>query len=348
MRIHGIHALGSAVAVLACSAAYAQPAPAQRTVAGAAPLVRRANASRTAEAPTIDGVLDERMWQDATPIDSFVQAEPSEGEPATEKTEVRLLYTPTMLYIGVTCFDSDPSKIVTTDSRRDSGLTGQDSFQVIFDTYHDRQNGFIFGTNAVGIQYDAQVRNEGETLRGGPPGGLGGGGGGTGGAGAGVNVNWDGSWEVKTRMTDTGWTAEFAIPLRTLRYGPPPQVWGLNFSRAIERKREFVYWSPVSRIYTITRLSSAGELRGLEVPAPRDLKLMPYAISSANRNFASRTETRYDKNGDWGIDGKIGVTSSTTLDLTYNTDFAQVEVDEQQVNLTRFNLQFPEKREFFL
>jgi hypothetical protein len=317
-----------------------------RNQQGGAP-VKSMSAMKISEAPTIDGLLDEKVWQTATPINDFVQAEPTEGSPATERTEVRLLYDNNRLYIGVMCFDSEPSQLVTTDSRRDSGLNGQDSFQMIFDTYHDRQNGYIFGTNAVGIQYDAQVRNEGETLRGGPPGGLGGGGG-TGGAGAGVNVNWDGSWEVKTHVSDTGWSAEFAIPLRTLRYGPPPQVWGLNFSRAIERKREFVYWSPVSRIYTITRLSSAAELRGLDVPAPRDFKLMPYAVSSTNRNFASTTQTGYDKNGDWGIDGKIGVTSSTTLDLTYNTDFAQVEVDEQQINLTRFNLLFPEKRPFFL
>src|SRR6185436_10436588 len=128
---------------------------------------------------------DERVWADAAPIDEFVQIEPSEGQPATERTEVRLLFTSSTLYVGVRCFDSEPSKIVTTDSRRDSGLSGQDSFQMIFDTYHDRQNGFIFGTNAVGIQYDAQVRNEGETLRGGPPGGVGGGGGNAAGAGGG-------------------------------------------------------------------------------------------------------------------------------------------------------------------
>jgi hypothetical protein len=305
----------------------------------------RATVVRTADVPTIDGVLDERVWQQAALIDEFVQIEPAEGQPATEKTEVRLLYTPSAIYVGVICFDSEPSRIVTTDSRRDSGLNGQDSFQMIFDTYHDRQNGFIFGTNAVGIEYDAQVRNEGETLRGGPPGGLGGGN--TGGAGAGVNVNWDGSWEVKTQVNDRGWTAEFAIPLRTLRYGPPPQIWGVNFSRTIERKREQVYWSPVARIYSLTRLSSAGELRGLDVPAPRDFKLMPYTIGSLNRSSFVPGAT-WARDGDWGIDGKIGVTSSTTLDLTYNTDFAQVEVDEQQINLTRFNLLFPEKRPFFL
>ena len=158
---------------------------------------------------------------------------------------------------------------------------------MIFDTYHDRQNGFIFGTNVTGIEYDAQVRNEGESLRTGPPGGLGGGN--SGGSGAGVNVNWDASWEVKTQLTATGWNAEFAIPLRTLRYGPPPQVWGINFTRNIQHKREQVYWSPISRIYTLSRLSSAGELRDLNVPAPRDLKLMPYTIGSVNRNY-SRTD----------------------------------------------------------
>jgi Domain of unknown function (DUF5916)/Carbohydrate family 9 binding domain-like len=346
MRISRFLALAPMCAVFVGSVAYAQQPASPRPGAPPAAAVHRAAPSRTTEVPTIDGVLDERAWQDATPIDTFVQVEPSEGEPATEKTEVRILYTPTALYIGVTCFDTEPSGIVTTDSRRDSALTGQDSFQMIFDTYHDRQNGFIFGTNAVGIQYDAQVRNEGETLRGGPPGGLGGGN--NTGAGGGVNTNWDGSWDVKTHVTETGWTAEFAIPLRTLRYGPPPQIWGMNFSRNIERKRELVYWSPVSRIYTLTRLSSAGELRDLDVPAPRDFKLMPYAISSANRNFASASQHDYDQAGDWGIDGKIGVASSLTLDLTYNTDFAQVEVDEQQINLTRFNLLFPEKRPFFL
>lgn len=303
---------------------------------------KRASALRTTAPPVIDGVIDDRAWEDAKPIGTFVQTEPSEGQPASELTDVRVLYDDTAIYVGVVCFDTEPSRIVTTDSRRDAALAGQDSFQIIFDTYHDRQNGFIFGTNAAGIQYDAQVRSEGETQSGGAP---------TlgrtdGGSGGGLNVNWDGSWEVRTRMTETGWTAEFRIPLRTLRYGPPPQLWGVNFSRAIERKREQVYWSPVARVYNITRLSSAGELGDLNVTPPRNLKLMPYASSSTNRNFTPGSENHHD--GDWGIDAKIGVTSSMNLDLTYNTDFAQVEVDEQQINLTRFNLLFPEKRPFFL
>ena len=311
------------------------------------PSGRQADARRVAEAPTIDGVLDDRVWQTAEPLTDFVQAEPVQGAPATERTEVRIVFDERTVFIGVVCYDSDPSGIITTDSRRDSSLQGQDSFQMIFDTYHDRQNGFIFGTNPVGVLYDAQVRNEGETIRGGPPAGPGGGGGGgRGGAGAGVNVNWDGVWSVRTRVTETGWTAEFAIPLRTLRYGPPPQVWGINFARTIERKREDVYWSPVARIYTLTRLSSAGELRGLDVAAPRDFKIMPYVLGSAARQFTPGAVT--DGDGNWGIDSKIGVGSAMTLDLTYNTDFAQVEVDEQQINLTRFNLLFPEKRPFFL
>ena len=305
---------------------------------------KRTVATRTAAAPVVDGLLDEAMWQEAAPITDFVQTEPVEGQPPSERTEVRILYDDKAIYVGVVCFDSEPSRIITTDSRRDSGLGDMDSFQMILDTYHDQQNGFLFGTNAVGVQYDAQVRNEGQS---------GGGGGGaptlgrtSGGSGAGVNVNWDGAWDVKARVTETGWTAEFAIPLRTLRYGPPPQVWGLNFTRNIQRKREQVYWSPVSRIYNLTRLSSAGELRDLNVATPRNLKIMPYALGSANRNFFASPDTDYGR--DFGVDAKFGVTTSLNLDLTYNTDFAQVEVDEQQINLTRFNLLFPEKRPFFL
>jgi hypothetical protein len=335
----GIKGLVIASAVVLTSGSVA----AQPRVIGEA-TQKRVSAQRTKVAPVIDGNLDEPAWNSAVPVSDFVQAEPSEGLPASEKTEVRLLYDDKMIYVGVICYDADPSRIVTTDSRRDSGLDAMDSFRMIFDTYHDRQNGFIFGTNVTGIEYDAQVRNEGESLRTGPPGALGGGN--SGGSGAGVNVNWDASWEVKTQVTDIGWVAEFAIPLRTLRYGPPPQVWGVNFSRNIQHKREQVYWSPISRIYTLSRLSSAGELRDMSVPAPRDLKLMPYTSGSVNRNFAAGADTVRD--GEWGMDAKVGVTSSMTLDLTYNTDFAQVEVDEQQINLTRFNLLFPEKRPFFL
>jgi hypothetical protein len=327
------------MACAVAATASAQPSPRPSVTATPA---RRAVAVRTSEAPVIDGQLDERLWQQAAPVTDFIQTEPSEGLPASEPTEVRILYDDNALYIGVMCFDSDPAHIVSSDSRRDSALSGQDSFQLIFDTYHDKQNGFIFGTTPQGMQYDAQVRNEGEQQSTGAP-SLGRTGGGSGG---GLNVNWDGSWEVRTKVLEKGWSAEFMIPLRTLRYGPPPQLWGVNFARSIERKREQTYWVPMARVYNITRLSTAGELRDLNVAAPRNFKLMPYALASANRNFTPGADT--DGDSDFGIDAKIGVTSSLNLDLTYNTDFAQVEVDEQQVNLTRFNLLFPEKRPFFL
>ena len=210
---------------------------------------------------------------------------------------------------------------------------------MILDTYHDRQNGFIFGTTPVGLQYDAQVRNEGETIRGGPP---------TGwhrrqhsGAGAGVNVNWDGIWEVKTHVTTTAGPRNSCIPLRTLRYGPPPQIWGSTSRATSSEARSRSTGRRSSRIYSSRGCRRPASCAACRRRRPRDFKLMPYAIGSANRNFLSAAQTTYDRDGDWGIDAKFGVTSSMTLDLTYNTDFAQVEVDEQQINLTRFNLFFP-------
>ena len=282
-----------------------------------------ASALHVTEAPVIDGVLDDRMWQDAMAFTGFVQAEPSEGRPGSEATEVRILYDDDAIYVGVVCHDRDPSLIVTTDTRRDAGLGAMDSFQMIFDTFRDQQNGFVFGTNAAGIQYDAQVRDQGDP-----------------------EASWDGSWDVRTSVTATGWNAEFRIPLRTLRYGPAPQTWGVNFFRNIQRTRERTYWAPLARIYDLERLSSAGELRGLDLQTPRNLKLLPYVVSSANRDFTPGTTI--DLAGDIGVDAKFGVTAGLNLDVTYNTDFAQVEVDTQQINLSRFNLRFPEKRPFFL
>jgi hypothetical protein len=298
--------------------------------------VRIARAKRVDVAPVIDGDLGDGVWQAVDPIDNFVQAEPVEGQPPSERTEVRIIYDDKTLYLSVMNYDSEPAGILVTDSRRDSDLGETDSFQVILDTYHDLQNGFVFGTNPAGIEYDGQVSNEG----------LGGGG-----AGGGFNRNWDGTWQVRTRVLDDGWSAEFAIPLRTLRYASSkPQVWGLNFSRNIRRKRELLYWSPVARIYDISRLSSAGQLHGLELETPRNFKFTPYVVGTALRDYRAPVngEVRTVRQGDTGFDVKFGVTPSLNLDVTYNTDFAQVEVDEQQINLTRFNLFFPEKRPFFL
>jgi len=302
---------------------------------------RQAQASRTVEAPIMDGIVDDDVWAQAEPLTDFVQAEPLEGQPATETTVVRILYDEDTIYVGAICYDEDPAGIVVTDSRRDSGLLEMDSFQVIFDTYHDRQNGFVFGTNPAGIEYDGQVSKEG-------------GGGQTSsrrraqaGTGSGFNLNWDASFVVRAHRGDFGWSAEFAIPLRTLRYGSAePQIWGLNFKRNIRRKREEAYWSPVSRVFNLYRLSSAGDLNGLDLETPRNFKVIPYALSSAARDFEVQESRELD--AQFGVDAKFGVTPALNLDVTVNTDFAQVEVDDQQINLTRFNLFFPEKRPFFL
>ena len=313
-----------------------------------ASMVSGQNASRIGwatfvdEAPTIDGFVDEAVWARAEPFTGFVQQAPIAGNPATERTEVRILYDESAIFIGVILYDSEPDEILVTDSRRDSGLGGMDSFQIIFDTYHDRQNGFVFGTNPAGIEYDGQVTNEGGGIRGGGRANA------SVGSGAGFNRNWDASWTVRTRVTDVGWTAEFEIPLSSLRYGTKPQVWGVNFQRNISRSREQLFWAPIGQVYNLYRLSQAGELRGLELEEPRNLKVTPYAVGSASRAYTNPLESEADLNGDFGFDAKYGVTPSLTLDLTYNTDFAQVEVDEQVVNLTRFNVRFPEKRTFFL
>ena len=306
----------------------------------AEPARREAHAAKVEHPPIIDGNVHDEIWDRAEVLTGFVQAEPLEGEPATERTEVRILYDDHAIYVGVICFDDDPADIVVTDSRRDSGLLEMDSFQIVFDTYKDRQNGFVFGTNPAGIEYDGQVSKEG-------------GGGQTSsrrsqsGSGGGFNLNWDASFTVRAQVTEIGWMAEFAIPLRTLRYGSsPPQIWGVNFERNIRRKREEVYWSPVSRIHNLYRLSSAGDLSGLELETPRNFKVVPYALSSANRDFAAIEASELD--AQVGVDAKFGVTPALNLDVTVNTDFAQVEVDDQRINLTRFNLFFPEKRPFFL
>jgi hypothetical protein len=311
------------VLVLVCLSALPRSVSTQLPVSS--PLASRpvSSASRVADAPTIDGALDERVWQDAAPLTSFVQAEPFEGQPASEHTEVRILFDDEAIYVGVVLHDRDPSLIVTTDTRRDAELDEMDSFVMILDTFRDRQNGFVFGTNAAGIQYDAQVRDQGEE-----------------------EESWDGSWDVRTSTNVANWVAEFRIPLRTLRYGPAPQTWGVNFFRNIQRTRERAYWSALPREHELSRLSSAGELRGLELQTPRNFKLLPYVVGAANREFTPGART--DGDYDIGFDAKFGITPSSNLDVTVHTDFAQVEVDTQQINLTRFNLRFPEKRPFFL
>jgi hypothetical protein len=300
-------------------------------------------AAASAQAPVVDGdVLNDPAWQDTTPVTEFWQEQPDEGQPASEATEVRIVYTADTLYVGVVCYDRVPGSIIVSDSRRDAPLDDTDSFRLILDTYRDRLNGFVFGTNPAGIEYDGQVTNEGQ------------GGGGLGasqraqaGAGGGFNLNWDGAWQVRARISEIGWSAEFAIPFRTLRFPPGrDQTWGVNFQRNIRRRNERAYWAPIPRQYTLYRLSLAGALTGLHTPLLRSLRATPYALGNAVQSGERPVDGALL--GDAGIDVKYTVTPSLTLDGTINTDFAQVEVDEQQLNLDRFDLFFPEKRPFFL
>ena len=316
---------------------------------GAGLSIKQVFATGIEDTPVLDGdVLGDSAWAAARPTTGFRQTAPDEGQPASERTEVRIAYTSETLYIGVVCYDRDPSSIIVTDSRRDSSLRDSDSFLVILDTFSDRQNGFVFGTSPAGQEYDGQVINEG--------GGRGGGfsssgsGGFSRGSAGGFNLNWDGAWQVRTRVSDIGWSAEFAIPLRTVRYPARElQSWGVNFQRNIRRRNETVYWAPLPRQYNLYRVSMAGQLNGLRVPAERgaNLQMTPYVVGELVTRDAAPDRGPVLL-GDAGGDLKYSVTSGLTLDATYNTDFAQVEVDDQQINLDRFNLFFPEKRPFFL
>ncbi|HET6569701.1 MAG TPA: DUF5916 domain-containing protein [Rhodothermales bacterium] len=301
-------------------------------------------AVRVVEGPVLDGdVLGDSAWAAAESVTGFWQTTPDEGQPASERTEVYVLYTPRMLYVGVVCYDREPSQLIVADSRRDAAMDETDSFRLILDTYRDHQNGFIFGTNPAGTEYDAQVSNEGRGT------GFGGGPRAQGGSGGGLNVNWDGSWTVSTRTGGFGWSAEFAIPFRTLRFNSgDDQVWGVNFERTIRRRREMAYWAPLPRQYELPRVSLAGTLENLDVPTPRNLQVTPYVLAQAAREAQTSGYDVVGPDADFGLDLKYSITPSLTLDATYNTDFAQVEADEQQVNLDRFNLFFPEKRPFFL
>ena len=228
-------------------------------------------------------------------------------------------------------YDDNPEGIIVTDGRRDMSLDETDSFRVIIDGMLDRQNGYIFGTNPVGMEYDAQVVKEASNGSAG---------------GSGFNLYWDASWSVATQISDIGWSAEMLIPFKGLRYGKgETQTWGINFQRNIRRNNEVVYWAPLTRQYNLNRVSAAGTLEGVRPPSTRNLQFTPYGLVRAARGGnLDGTET----DSEVGFDAKYSITPSLTLDLTYNTDFAQVEADDVQVNLDRFDLYYPEKRPFFL
>ena len=323
-----------------------QSGPANGAAGSALPTV--ATATEVAESPSIDGFLNEAVWQQAAVMTGFTQREPMDGQPASERTEVRVVFDQEALYVGVWAFDSQPENITYGERIRDYEVRQSDNVVFVLDTYNDDQNGFVFGTTPTGIEYDGQVANEG---RGG--GRFQGGGFNTrqrfqSGSGGGFNKNWDGSWTVATTTDEDGWYAEFRIPFNTLRYGNDARNWGFNVSRRVRRLNEESFWTPVPREFSLYRLNYAGDLEGLSPPFRRFATATPYLLGSTARDYTNPSETGFGQNGDIGGEVKYQVTQGLTLDVTYNTDFAQVEVDDQQLNLTRFALNFPEKRPFFL
>jgi hypothetical protein len=288
-----------------------------------------AQAQRVTSPPRIDGRLDDAVWQTAPPITGFRQREPQEGADASEPTTVRIVYDQTNLYIAAELTDSTPTDIRASELRRDNTLESDDTFSVLLDSYHDHRNGFVFRVNPRGTRFDALIRNESRFYY----------------------ADWDEQWTAAATMTDEGWFVEMAIPFKILRFtGSEQQTWGLNFERIVKRKNELAYWAGWERNYTFHNVSQAGHLAGLrDIRQAERIRLRPYVVAGVE-NFDAVTSPKGTRGiGEVGIDDlKVAVTSTLTADLTVNPDFAQTEVDSQQVNLTRFSLFFPEKRQFFI
>ena len=288
-------------------------------------------AIRLDEPLRLDGQLDERVYQTIAPVTDFIQQEPNEGAPATERTEVWVLFDGETVYVSARCWDSEPDRTVANEMRRDSyAMYGNDTFAVMLDTFYDRRNGFNFMSNPLGGLFDQTITAER-----------------TG------NLDWNTVWDVQTTRFDQGWILEMAIPFKSLRYGTEVgQYWGINFQRRVAWKNETSFLTPIPaalRALGSFKVSSAATLVGLEVPtSAARFEVKPYAIADLTTNLGATPRVLNQPGGTAGFDVKYGVTQGLTADFTYNTDFAQVEVDEQQVNLTRFSLFFPEKREFFL
>ena len=315
--------LALAIGVLASLPSFAQePAPIDYA---AIRLQKVVAAVRVTESITLDGRLDEPAWKLAIPATDFMQYQPFHGQPSGERSEVRFIYDDDNLYIGFICFDSQADKMVVNDVKEDFNFNGTDGIGVLIDSLHDRRSGFLFGTNPAGAKRDSQVTNDNQ-----------------------FGDDWDSVWDVKVSRNDEGWIAEYMIPFKTLRFSDSPsQEWGLNMNRRILRLNEESMWSPYPIRFRMSRISTGGTLKGIEnIRQGLNLRIKPFVTAEFTQT--ARRSTQWSGDYDGGVDLKYSITPSLTFDGTYRTDFAQVEVDQQQVNLTRFNLFFPEKRDFFL
>jgi hypothetical protein len=287
-------------------------------------LTKSAPVARTTQSLTVDGVLTESAWAQAHVIDDFMQQEPSVNAPATERTEVRVLADESAFYFGIMCTQAAP--VIARERRRDNPLADDDRFEIVLDTFHDHRNAYHFAINPLGTQYDALATDEGRD----------------------INVDWDERWWSETRITATGWTAEIKIPFNALRSDGALDTFGVNFLRFTRGTNERVLWTAWDRDFQFLQVSQAGHLTGVrDIPTGLKLRIKPYGLAGVRRDVT--TDLARERVSDVGLEvAKFSLTPGLTAELTVNTDFAQTEVDEAVVNLTRFPIFFPEKREFFL
>ena len=291
----------------------------------------QAEAARVEHAPKLDGTLDDPLWQLAKMVTEFRQQEPNEGESATEKTEVRILYTRRAVYFGIHCYDSEPDKIVATELRRDVSQDLDDHFEILIDSTHDRRGGYVFQINPLGTQVDGLIVEEQGSNNS---------------SSSDFDPGWDGVWISEARIAPDGWTATVEIPFTTLNFTQSQNVvWGLNFKRFIRRKNEEDLWSAYRRTFGITKVSQAGELTGItEIGTGRLFVVKPYGLLQYDKQ--DNQNAKFPLTG--GLDVKYGLRSNLVLNVTGNTDFADTDVDQVQFNLTPFKIFVPEKRQFFL
>jgi hypothetical protein len=330
--------LAALLTVPAAARAQAVPLTQSTTTQPRQPSLQTARAIRVDHAPRLDGTLDDPLWQQATPITDFLQREPFEGQKPTERTEVRVLYTRTVVYFGVNCLDSNSAAIVATELRRDVSQELDDYFEIIIDSAHDRRNAYVFQANPLGTQRDALITEEQRTESSEGDGDSG----------------WDGVWTSEARRNQNGWTLTVGIPFATLNFMQSRDViWGINFKRFIRRKNEEDLWSGWKRIFGAARISEAGELQGISgIGSGRLFIVKPYALTGFSHfpEDAAGTGLNPGLNALYtaGLDVKLGLRSNLVANFTVNTDFADADVDTQRFNLTPYKIFFPEKRPFFL
>jgi hypothetical protein len=318
----------AALALLASAAQAGAQLPVSSRDAAGNVVIR---ATRITTPIEVDGKLDDGVYRQVEALTDFIQSEPQTGAPSSERTEAWVLFDDDNLYLACRCWDRHPERMVLNEMRRDSpNLRNNDNFAVALDTFHDRRNAFLFSITPLGAFFDALALDERT-----------------------YNSDWNTIWKNAVGRFDGGWIAEIAIPFKSLRYpAGRDQTWGINIRRTIRAKNEGTYIVPMRPDWgpgAIFRMSAAATITGIEVPpAGKNLEIKPYAISRLTTDTVSTPKVSNQLEKDAGLDVKYGITKGLTADFTYNTDFAQVEEDEAQVNLTRFNLVFPEKREFFL